>query len=118
MAKREDPTISRLHALHTVTELQDLAASRPAHARYLAAVLAADPGKPWLWDAIPRPARVSWRVAEALHTDVIDLRRGRPATAYRDVRWLAQWRADGGRTTSVLPASEQRKPYASLFRWP
>lgn len=113
-----DPTISRLQPLATLAELEELAASRPAHARYLAAVLAANPTQPWTWDAIPRTSRVSWRVAEALHDDVLALRAGKPARAYRDVRWLAQWRTDGGRTTSVLPENQQRGPFASLFRWP
>lgn len=81
-----------------LAELVELAAERPAHGRYLAALLATDPAQPWTMETVPHSAKVSARVADALRedahayrpTDGRDAVRFPPRSAYADIRRLAE----------------------------
>jgi hypothetical protein len=82
-----------------LSEVQELAAERPAHARYLAALLETDPEKPWTLEQVRHSTKVSARVADALRedastyrpTDGRDSRQWPPLrSAYADIRALAE----------------------------
>lgn len=96
-----EPTAEEYRAVWTqrLAELRELAAERPAHARYLAALLETDPAEPWTLDRVPHSTKVSARVADALRedastyrpTDGRDTRSWPPLrSAYYDVRALAK----------------------------